>query len=305
MNSVIGDVRDFAHLKAVISENKPEIVFHLAAQSVVRYSYEDPVETYSTNVLGTANLLETIRQLERPCVLINVTSDKCYENREWIWGYRETDPLGGHDPYSNSKACAELITAAFRKSFFRTEDFGRHRIALATARAGNVIGGGDWTRDQLIPDIMRAFMENRPVLIRSPGAIRPWQFVLEALNGYLCLAEKLWDRGAEFAEAWNFGPEEFDVKPVSWIVDSLSKLWGEGARWEVETIPQPHEAHALRLDSSKARTLIGWTTKLPLPRALEWTLEWYKGYWQHKDVGQIVLSQISCYEELWGVRKEP
>ncbi len=300
MESISGDIRDFPRLRTVIQKRKPEIIFHLAAQSVVGVGYEDPLETYSTNVLGTVNLLEAVRQNQSPCAMINVTSDKCYENREWFWAYREEDPLGGRDPYSNSKACAELVTSAFRRSYFPDEEFGKHGIALATARAGNVIGGGDWTKDQLIPDLLRGFMEGRPVLIRSPKAVRPWQFVLDPLHGYLCLAEKLWDRGAEFAGPWNFGPEEAEARPVSWIVESLSARWGEGASWKRDENPHPHEAGYLKLDSSKARTLLGWSTKIRLAHALDLIVEWYQAYRQTGEAGEITQRQISLYENIDG-----
>ena len=296
MNSITGDIRDFGYLKAVIREHKPEIIIHMAAQSVVRSSYDDPIETYSTNVMGTVNLLEAVRQLRGPCMIVNVTSDKCYENREWVWGYRENEPMGGHDPYSNSKACVELVTSAFRNSYFRAEEFDVHRVALASVRAGNVIGGGDWTKDQLIPDIMRAFMEKRRVLIRSPHAIRPWQFVMDPLSGYLSLAEQCWTHGAKFAESWNFGPADEDAKPVSWIVEHLSQLWGDAAHWEVDTAAHPHEAHYLKLDASKAKRLLAWSPKLPLSRTLEWVVEWYRAYQQQRDVCQVTKAQISRYE---------
>ncbi|SRR5437867_1881161 len=298
MNSITGDIRDFGHLKAVVAEHKPEIIIHMAAQSVVRYSYDNPIETYSTNVLGTVNLLEAVRQLGGPCVVVNVTSDKCYENREWVWGYRENEPMGGHEPYSNSKACAELVTSAFRDSYFRAKDFDVHRVAVASVRAGNAIGGGDWTKDQLIPDIMKAFMERRPVLIRMPHAIRPWQFVMEPLSGYLSLAEQCWTQGAKFAESWNFGPADEDAKPVSWIIENLAKLWGDGARWEVDTAPQPHEAHYLKLDPSKAKSLLAWSPKLTLSQTLEWVVEWYRAYQQQRDVRRVTKAQISRYEGL-------
>ena len=293
--SIVGDVRDHEYLKSVMVENQPEIIFHMAAQSVVRYSYDNPIETYSTNVMGTVNLLEASRQIGGRRAIIIVTSDKCYKNNEWVWGYRENDPLGGHDPYSNSKACAELVTSAFRSSFFQADNSACNSISVASVRAGNVIGGGDWTENQLLPDIMTAFMEKRPALIRSPSAIRPWQFVLEALDGYISLAELLWASGADFAQGWNFGPEDEDAKPVSWIVEKLSELWGEGACWEVDSVPHPREAKNLKLDSSKAKDLLSWSPKLRLSNALEWVVEWYKAYEKQEGLRELTETQISRY----------
>ena len=248
----------------------------MAAQSVVRRSYEDPVDTYSSNVMGTVHLLEALRQLGRRCVVVNVTSDKCYDNREWAWGYRETEPMGGRDPYSNSKGCAELVTSAYRESFFPAESIEPDGVALASARAGNAIGGGDWTSDQLIPDLIRSFVAKRPCLIRNPAAIRPWQFVLEPLRGYLMLAERLSEDGARFASAWNFGPVEGDAKPVSWVADELARSWGSGASWAQDPAVHPHEARYLKLDTSKARQDLGWRPLLPLQSGLEWIVEWYR-----------------------------
>ena len=299
MTSVMGDVRDFELLKRVIGEKNPEIVIHMAAQSVVRYSYDSPIETYSTNVMGTVNLLEAIRQLQLPCVVVNVTSDKCYENKNWEWGYRENEQLGGHDPYSNSKACSELVTAAFRESYFHNHGSAQPRVLLASSRAGNVIGGGDWTEDQLVPDIMRAFIKGQPVRIRNPHAVRPWQFVLEPLRGYLMLAEHLWNHGSEFAEGWNFGPHEEDAQPVSWIVQNISALWGESARWEADQGIHPHEAQILKLDSSKARSKLGWVPKLHLSPALEWVVEWYKSYCMSKNLLDVTRAQITRYQNLF------
>ncbi len=305
MDSVTGDVRDFELLKSVIAKKRPEIVIHLAAQSVVRVSYDNPHETYSTNVMGTVNLLEAIRQLQLPCVVVNVTSDKCYENKNWVWGYRENEALGGHDPYSSSKACAELVTAAFRASYFCDGGSEQPRVLVASGRAGNVIGGGDWTQDQLVPDIIRAFLSGRAVRIRSPHAVRPWQFVLEPLHGYLQLAEHLWKHGSVFAEGWNFGPHEEDAKPVSWIVENISRLWGDGARWEVDQGMHPHEAHILKLDTSKARSKLGWSPRTGLPIALEWVVEWYKAYREEKDILEITRAQIARYEKLLATSCHP
>ena len=243
MTSVIGDIRDLVHLQVVLTEHQPEIVIHMAAQPLVRYSYLEPVETYSTNVMGTVNLLEAVRHTKSVKAVVNVTSDKCYENREWVWGYRENEAMGGYDPYSNSKGCAELVTAAYRSSYFHPEKYKEHGVAIGSGRAGNVVGGGDWAEDRLIPDMMRAISQGKPVSIRNLGSIRPWQHVLEPLSGYLLLAQELYGNGPEFAEAWNFGPNEDDAKPVAWILDNLTKTWGDGATWKLDGGDHPHEAH--------------------------------------------------------------
>jgi CDP-glucose 4,6-dehydratase len=298
IRSIRADVRDFPRLKAVIAESRPDVIIHLAAQSVVRRGYEDPIETYSSNVIGTVNLFEALRQLGQPCVVVNVTSDKCYENREWVWGYREDDSLGGHDPYSNSKACAELVTSAFRSSYFRPDDIRRHGVAVASARAGNVIGGGDWTRDQLIPDLVRAFAAGQPCGIRNPCAVRPWQFVLEPLRGYLMLAERLAEEPGVFASAWNFGPSEEDARPVSWIGDGLARRWGAGASWRNDAGTHPPETRSLRLDTSKTRASLGWHPLLPLERGLDWTVEWYLACRAGGDLGALTRAQIQRYEAI-------
>ena len=299
VQSIHGDIRDLPRLKNAISECTPEIVIHMAAQTVVRRGYEDPVETYSSNVMGTVSLLEAVRQLKRPCAVVNVTSDKCYENREWTWGYRENEPMGGRDPYSNSKGCAELVTSAYRESYFSPESFSQHGIAVASARAGNAIGGGDWTSDQLIPDLMRAFLAGRSCLIRNPASYRPWQFVLEPLRGYLMLAERLLKDGPRFASAWNFGPIDSDAKPVCWIADELVRSWGE-ASWTQDKASHPHEAHALKLDASKARTSLGWSPALPLRPALKWIVEWYRAFQSGADMCEVTRNQIEQYEALPG-----
>jgi CDP-glucose 4,6-dehydratase len=298
MTSIVGDVRDLEHLRAIVAEHCPEIVIHMAAQPLVRYSYDHPVETYSTNVMGIVNVLEAVRLSETVQVVVTITSDKCYENREWVWGYRENEPMGGHDPYSSSKGCAELVISAYRRSYFPAEEYQHHAVTLASTRAGNVIGGGDWAKDRLIPDIMNAMLENRPVIIRSPNAIRPWQHVLEPLGGYLLLAEKLWVHGPEFAQGWNFGPNDEDVKPVSWIVETLSNMWGEGARWEIDSASHPHEATYLKLDCSKARSLLGWSPKTCLSTTLEWIVEWYQGYQRKEDMRRLTEAQIERYEDM-------
>ena len=296
MTSIIGDVRDLEHLQMVSAQHCPEIVIHMAAQPLVRHSYEDPIETYSTNVMGTANMLEAVRQSDSVRVVVSITSDKCYENREWVWGYRETDPVGGYDPYSSSKGCAELVIAAYRRSYFPAEAYQHHGVAVASARAGNVIGGGDWAKDRLIPDVVKAILEGRPVIIRSPTAIRPWQHVLEPLNGYLCLAEHLWAHGPKFAQAWNFGPGSENAKTVSWIVEYMTNLWGAGARWELDSAQHPHEDTYLKLDCSKASSLLGWAPKLNLSATLDWIVEWYRGYQQDSDIRAITEEQIERFE---------
>jgi len=298
LHSIIGDIRDLPRLSAAIAEFEPEVVLHLAAQSVVRAGYENPVETYASNVMGTVHVLEAVRALKRKCVVVNVTSDKCYENREWIWGYRENEPLGGHDPYSNSKACAELVTSAYRDSFFSQATIHEHGVAIGSARAGNCIGGGDWTSHQLIPDLMRAFLGGKPCLIRNPSSYRPWQFVLEPLRGYLILAERLAENPTRFASGWNFGPADLDVKPVSWIADELVSLWGPGALWKLDSAAHPHEAHALKLDASKAAADLDWRPVLPLKRALVWISEWYQAFQMGADLRQLTLEQIRLYDSL-------
>ena len=304
IRSIHGDVRDFGGLKSAIAECDPEVVIHMAAQSVVRYGYEQPVETYATNVMGTVHLLEAVRQLKRPCVVLNVTSDKCYANQEWVWGYRESDPMGGHDPYSNSKGCSELVTSAYRDSYFSANAMSPPGIALASARAGNAIGGGDWTANQLIPDLIRAFRDRRPCRIRNPVAIRPWQFLLEPLHGYLLLCEKLAEEGSRFASGWNFGPAQSDAKPVSWIADTLAASWGEGASWMPDGWKHPAEAQLLRLDTSKAMAGLEWQPVLPLAQGLEWIVEWYQAFCAGDDVQAVTRRQIERYENLLRDRVE-
>jgi CDP-glucose 4,6-dehydratase len=295
MRSVIGDIRDAAALKQAMTESKPEIVLHLAAQALVRYSYEEPAETYAVNVLGLVNLFDAVRATSGVRAVLNVTSDKCYENKEWAWGYRENDRLGGYDPYSNSKACAELVTSAYRNSYFNPAKYAEHGIALASARAGNVIGGGDWARDRLIPDILRAIELGEPVLIRNPDAIRPWQHVLEPLSGYLQLAQKLHKEGVAFGEGWNFGPYEGDVKPVAWIVDRIARTWGDGASWALDGAPHPHEAHYLKLDCSKARGELGWKPRWNIEQTIDRIVEWHKAREQGADMRETTLAQIQSY----------
>jgi CDP-glucose 4,6-dehydratase len=298
VRSICADIRDFTRLKAAMAECRPTVVIHMAAQSVVRRGYDDPIETYSSNVMGTVHLFEAVRQLGRPCVVVNVTSDKCYANREWVWGYRENEPMGGRDPYSNSKGCAELVTTAYRESYFPPASLERHGVAVASARAGNAIGGGDWTNDQLIPDLMRAFLVGRSCLIRNPSAIRPWQFVLEPLRGYLMLAEHLTEDASRFASGWNFGPAEADAKPVSWIADELARSWGNGVYWSHDVGTHSREAHFLKLDASKARACLNWHPVLPLNLALDWIVEWYRAFQTGADLRRLTQTQIERYEGL-------
>lgn len=301
LEDVRGDIRDCVKLEAAVSDFAPEIVFHLAAQPLVRRSYADPVGTYATNVMGTVHLLEAVRKTTSVRAVVCVTTDKCYENREWVWPYREKDSLGGHDPYSSSKACAEVVSAAYRSSFFATQTSPAHHVALATARAGNVIGGGDWSEDRLIPDLIRGFCAGEPVLIRCPRAIRPWQHVLEPLRGYIMLAERLLTQDGRHESAYNFGPAEGDTWPVERIANKLVDLWGKGARWKRDAGPGVHEAHFLRLDASKARAELGWEPRLKIETALEWTVAWYQ-VWKHgRDMAEFTGKQIDqCLKLLSG-----
>jgi CDP-glucose 4,6-dehydratase len=297
MTSIIADVRDLARLTAELAAAAPEIVIHMAAQPLVRDSYNIPVETYAINVMGTVNLLEAVRVCPTVRAVINVTTDKVYENNEWVWGYRENEPFGGFDPYSNSKACSELITSAYRSSYFNTRDYERHGVAVATARAGNVIGGGDWATDRLIPDIIRAMLAGEPVQIRNPHSIRPWQHVLEPLSGYLTLAWKLFEAGSEFAEGWNFGPAVEEAKPVGWIVQTMCALWGNKARFEIDDGDHPHEAHYLKLDCSKALTQLDWQPRWNLEKTLQSIIEWVSVYSSTGNLRRCCLEQIQSYEK--------
>lgn len=281
INSVTGDIRDAGRLKEVFRKQRPEIVFHLAAQAIVRLSYKDPVETLTSNVMGTVNVLEASRSCGTVRAIVNVTSDKCYENREWPWGYREIDALGGYDPYSASKGCTELVTSCWRNSYFNLKDYGNtHQTLVASARAGNVIGGGDWAPDRLIPDIMRAVHQNEKVKIRNPQATRPWQHVLEPLSGYLLLGQKLLEGRKEFAEAWNFGPSDEDNVSVGEIVDQVKGVWPK-IDYEINQAPdQPHEAGLLRLDCSKARVKLKWMPVWTGRKAVEKAAQWYKAFYE-------------------------
>lgn len=297
MRSVIGDIRDGALLRSALAEFHPEIVFHLAAQPLVRNSYEDPVGTYAVNVMGTINLLEAVRHIDGVRAVVVITTDKCYENREWERAYRETDRLGGYDPYSNSKACAELVVSAYRNSFFPPADHQKHGVALASVRAGNAIGGGDWAEARLVPDIMRAFAAGKSVLIRNPRAIRPWQYVLEPLRGYLAVAESLVEDGAKQGEGWNFGPDPSDAQPVDWLVRELASLWGEGAKWELDGSAQPHEAQNLKLDCTKAADRLGWRPQLRLREALSMTVHWYRAKLRGEEMRAFTCKQIRAYAD--------
>lgn len=296
MTSIIGDIRDLAQLQAVFALHRPEIVFHMAAQPLVRYSYSEPVETYSTNVMGTVNLLEAVRNTPGVKAVVNITTDKCYENREWIWAYRENEPMGGYDPYSSSKGCAELVSSAYRSSFFNADNYTQHGVALATVRAGNVIGGGDWAQDRLIPDILAAFEQGKTVNIRNPNSVRPWQHVLEPLRGYLTLAEHLHDHGASYAEGWNFGPNDEDARPVGWIVEKMAGLWGSDAMWQNDAGAHPHEATYLKLDISKARKRLDWHPTLRLEDALKLIIDWSRQRQSGADIRTLTLAQINTYQ---------
>lgn len=293
MRSIVADIRDADRLSDAMRSAKPEVVIHMAAQALVRESYADPVGTYSTNVMGTVHVLEAARRVDTVRAVLIVTSDKCYENRDWVWGYREIEPMGGFDPYSSSKGCAELVTAAYRKSFFPSERHAEHGVAIATARAGNVIGGGDWAADRLIPDILRAISSAQAAVIRNPLAIRPWQHVLEPLSGYLLLAQKLVETGAPFADGWNFGPTSSDARPVSWIADRLTSLWGTESRWVVRQETGGHEAHQLRLDSTKAQQLLGWSPRWRLERAIDSIVAWHRNYHDGGDMRATTIKQIA------------
>ena len=284
----IGDLRNAADVAAAVEHARPQIVIHMAAQALVRASYRDPVETYATNVMGTVHLLEAIRHAAGIDAVLIVTSDKCYENEGSLWGFRESDPMGGHDPYSNSKGCAELVTDAYRRSFFA----GPGAPRVATGRAGNVIGGGDWSPDRLVPDAMRAFGAGEVLRIRNPGAVRPWQHVLDPVMGYLALCERLAASATGFAEGWNFGPTPASEVPVSTVIETLVRLWGGEARWEFDGGPHPPEAHYLRLDCSKARALLGWTPQIDFETGLRLTVEWYRALAQGDDLRRLTLSQI-------------
>jgi len=292
----IGDIRDLATVQQAMQSAQPDIVIHMAAQPLVRLSYAEPVETYATNVMGTVHVLEAARHTPSVKAIVVVTTDKCYDNKEWAWGYREDEPMGGHDPYSNSKGCAELVASAYRNSFLQSAG-----IALATARAGNVIGGGDWAADRLVPDILRAFEQQQPVVIRNPHATRPWQHVLEPLSGYLALAELLYTLGQQYAEGWNFGPKDDDAQPVQSIVEHMVTAWGNGARWQQDCGNHPHEANYLKLDISKAKSRLGWQPHWNLSTSLSKIVEWHQAYASHQNMKNFTLNQIKDYSISKGI----
>lgn len=289
---VVGDVRDLAQFENTITDFQPDVVFHLAAQSLVRRSYRQPVETYETNVIGTVNVLEAVRRTKSVKSVVIITTDKVYENKEWLWAYRENERLGGFDPYSNSKACAELAVSAYRNSFF-----AEGNCLIASARAGNVIGGGDWSEDRLLPDVFRSLIFGNNLEIRNPFSVRPWQHVLEPLAGYLTLAEKLFNGEKRFADAWNFGPSEDDSKPVGWILEEIKRIWNDPVNWQIGTERQPHEANLLKLDSTKARTELEWMPKLHIKDAVKLTADWYRGYKDKSDLIDLTKDQIEFYQK--------
>ena len=295
VKSHIADIRDLEKLQKAILEANPEIVIHMAAQPLVRYSYQNPVETYATNVMGTVHVLECLCKSHSVRAAVVVTTDKCYENKEWEWGYRENEPMGGHDPYSSSKGCAELVTSAYRESFFNPDKYAQHQVAIASARAGNVIGGGDWSQDRLLPDALKAFESNQPLVIRNPLATRPWQHVLEPLSGYLVLAQALYQDGFAFNGAWNFGPCDEDARSVQDVVDLVIKDWGGAASWHQDASDNPHEAHSLKLDCSKARQLLNWVPHWNLEHAVMQVTAWQKAYRQQLNMRDFSLQQINSY----------
>lgn len=298
MKSIIADIRDREYIKKQIKQFNPEIVIHMAAQPLVRYSYDNPVETYETNVMGTVNVFEAIRACENIKAFINVTTDKCYENEERSEGYREDEAMGGHDPYSSSKGCSELVTAAYRRSYFNSNNKIR-KLAIASARAGNVIGGGDWSEDRLVPDFIKAIMNKKVISIRSPNAIRPWQHVLEPVGGYIKLAEMLYKDGKNFSEAWNFGPKDNDAKNVKWVIENLVSIWGGDASFEInESSEDPHEANYLKLDCSKAKSKLEWEARLNLTTSLGMIYAWHKAHIENKSMREFSLNQIMEYQKL-------
>jgi CDP-glucose 4,6-dehydratase len=286
----LGDIRDLVTVQKAMQMAQPDIVIHMAAQPLVRLSYAEPVDTYATNVMGTVHVLESARRTLSVKSIVVVTTDKCYENKEWAWSYRENEPMGGHDPYSNSKGCSELVTSAYRSSFLQSSC-----VAVASARAGNVIGGGDWAADRLVPDILRAFEKGQPVLIRNPHATRPWQHVLEPLSGYLMLAERLFKDGQIFAQGWNFGPKDDDARPVQWIVEHMVKSWGNSASWQQDGGVHPHEANYLKLDISKAKINLDWQPRWSLATSLELITDWHRAYLNQEDMKQKCIAQIQHY----------
>ncbi len=296
MKSIVADVRDLNRLKEEVSNFEPEIVIHMAAQSLVQGSYDDPVETFSTNVMGTVNLFEAIKTSQSTKVVINVTSDKCYEEMELDRGFKETDPLGGYDPYSSSKGCSELVTSSYRNSFFNKNK--NSKVVLASVRAGNVIGGGDWAKDRLIPDIMKGILKNDSIKIRNPNFVRHWQHVLDPLNGYMILAEKLWNEKEKFAESWNFGPIEDNAKPVSWILEKFNEIWENGIKWELDNNEFNHENNFLKLDSSKSNTRLGWISKIEIETAIKLIADWYTKFKNGENMREVSKEQIRFFAKM-------
>ncbi len=291
IETIHGDVRDGESVAQAVAQSRADVIVHMAAQPLVRRSFVEPRETYATNVMGTVNLLDAVRRHAGGVrAVVVVTTDKCYENREWEWGYREDEPMGGHDPYASSKGCAELVTSAYRNSFFADDDGPQ----IASARAGNVVGGGDWGEDRLVPDVMRAALADEPARVRNPNSIRPWQHVLNPLSGYLLLAQSLFDSPAA-AAGWNFGPPDADARPVGWIVEQLAELWPSELRWTLDEGPHPHEAHYLKLDSSRAHLRLGWRPPVDLPRALASIVEWYQALREGADMRAVTLGQIESF----------
>jgi len=299
VSSTIADIREGERLAKALKAAEPEIVIHMAAQPLVRDSYKNPVETYAINVMGTVNLLEAVRNCKSVRAVVNVTTDKCYENQEWQWGYRENEPMGGYDPYSSSKGCSELVTSAYRRSFFNSANHPSLKPsnppAVASARAGNVIGGGDWAADRLICDCVRALLHDEKILIRNPHAIRPWQHVLEPLSGYVLLAQRLYEHGPKYAEGWNFGPNDEEAKPVDWIVQRLCEKWGGNSSYELDGANHPHEAHYLRLDCSKAKALLGWKPRWSLEKTIDTIVDWTLAYRDGQNIRDITLQQLEDY----------
>jgi CDP-glucose 4,6-dehydratase len=297
VDSTVGDVRDLPSLESAMRAAEPEIVIHMAAQTLVRYSYAHPVETFGTNVMGTVHVLDAARRVSSVRAAVIVTSDKCYYNEEWVWGYREDSRLGGIDPYSGSKGAAELIVSAMRHSYFSAD---RHTDgpAIATARAGNVIGGGDWALDRLVPDIMRSLLLGEPTVIRNPRATRPWQHVMEPLNGYLTLARSLYEQGHAFAEAWNFGPSEQSERTVGWIIERLYRLWGANYAWVRDGVEGPPESTFLKLDAAKAHARLGWWPKLDLETTLRWIVDWTRAYERGEDMRRITLDDVERFDAI-------
>ena len=294
-DSEINDIREYETLHKSFEQFNPEIVFHMAAQPLVRESYRDPVKTYSINVMGTVNLFEAVRECKSVKTVINATTDKCYESREWMWGYRENDSMGGNDPCSSSKGCAELITNAYLRSYFDTDNYKEHGVSLASARSGNVIGGGDWAEGSLVPDCMRSLAENKPIVISFPDAVHPWQHIADLLYGYFLLTQRLYQDGSEFASGWNFGPNYEETKPVRWVVEQLTEMWGYRDSWVAEQGNKPYEADFLKLDCSKAKSILGWYPQCGLNVSLKKTVEWYKALRDQQNMLNFTIEQIRSY----------